>query len=288
MTMAMGGNSAAGGPLFSVGGVITASLSVVFINALRFLAIILIVAVPVAVLLILGTMVMMAGSMPTGGAGLSVAMEGGSAPQILFVIFAAFLGLLAYFLIQSALTYGALQYLRDRPASIGACLSNGLNALPRVLVASIVLFVVMGFSAFIAAFVIGGLLSSAGNVLGVVVGLLLAAVFLFAVVLLWVFVPAIVVERAGPLECFTRSVALTKGHRWGIFGILLLVGVANWIISFISEKLGQVAPVVGGIIDIASSLFFMALGSVLAAVGYYYLRAEKEGVVIDDIVKVFD
>jgi hypothetical protein len=44
----------------------------------------------------------------------------------------------------------------------------------------------------------------------------------------------------------------------------------------------------GSVIDIVSGLFFSALGSVLAAVGYYTLRVAKEGVQIDDVVKVFD
>jgi hypothetical protein len=35
-------------------------------------------------------------------------------------------------------------------------------------------------------------------------------------------------------------------------------------------------------------LFFSAFACVLAAVGYYYLRAEKEGIIIDDLAKVFD
>jgi hypothetical protein len=38
----------------------------------------------------------------------------------------------------------------------------------------------------------------------------------------------------------------------------------------------------------AVSVVITAYASVLTSVGYYYLRAEKEGVLIDDIAKVFD
>ena len=281
--MVMDGNR----PQFTVGGVISTSVSIVVANLFRFLVIILGVGVSVAVLLGIGAAVMAIGATPNG-TGVNVTLEGGSIARWLFIICALFLGLLAYFLIQSALTFGALQHLRGRPVAIGACFSNGFAALPRVFLASLMLFVVGGAVAWLAVMIAGTLFASAGGAAGVVIGIGFAAAFLFVVVLIWVFVPAIVVERAGPYAAFSRSAALTKGRRWSIFGILLLVGVANWIISFVSQLLQSIAPVAGSAIDVASGLFFMALGSVLSAVGYYYLRAEKEGVAIDDVVTVFD
>jgi hypothetical protein len=156
-----------------------------------------------------------------------------------------------------------------------------------VLLACILLVMVLALFGAVAALLFGTLLAGLG-LGGLIIALGFAAGFLYAVTLIWVFVPAIVVERAGALECFGRSMELTKGHRWGIFGILVLITVANWLISLASQALTQVAPVAGSVIDVASGLFFMALGPVLAAVGYYYLRAEKEGVAIDDVVSVFD
>jgi hypothetical protein len=274
-------------PRFTVGGVISAGLSVVFAYLFRFLAIILAAGLPLILLLGIGMAVLWAGAV-SSGPGLNVKFEGdATAGQILFVILAAFLLLLIYFLIQSALTYGTLQHLRGRPVAIGACFSHGFNALPRVLLASILLvlglFVVGGAAALIFGLVVGGF-----GLGGILVGVAFGAGFLYVITLLWLFVPAIVVERAGAIECFGRSMELTKGHRWGIFGILVLVTIANWVISFASQALTEVAPAAGSVIDIASGLFFLALSPVLAAVGYYYLRAEKEGVAIDDVVRVFD
>jgi hypothetical protein len=281
------GNPAAGGPRFTVGGVITAALAVVRANVLRFLVIILGVGVPVA-LLIGGGMAVMAQGVTSTGPGLNVRFDDASPAVWLFFIAAAFLGLLAYFLIQAALTYGALQQLRGGPVTIAACFSNGFAALPRVFLASIILFIAVALTAAVAGAVLGALLGGAGLAGGILMALLFAAVFLYIVVLLWVFIPAIVVERAGPIACFGRSLALTKGRRWAIFAILLIVGVANWVITFLSQKLAEIAPVAGGLIDLASALFFLALGSAMAAVGYYYLRAEKEGIALDDVVTVFD
>src|SRR5687767_4291837 len=98
--MAMDGNPA-GAPRFTVGGVISAALSVVFTNTFRFLVIMIAVGVPVVVL-VAGGIIVMAASSGSGGAGFNFSFEGGRASQILFVVFASFLVLLAYFLIQSA------------------------------------------------------------------------------------------------------------------------------------------------------------------------------------------
>jgi hypothetical protein len=286
--MTMDGNPTAGAPRFTVGGVISAALSVVFANFFRFLVIMIVVGVPTFGLVAGGIMVMAASTGTSPGAGFNFSFEGGNASQILFVVFAAFLILLAYFLIQAALTYGALQTLRGRPASIGACLSNGLAALPRVFLAALVLFAATVLAGLCVALVGSLLAAVAGGIGSAIVTIAMTAAFLYLIVLIWVFVPAIVVERAGPVQCFSRSMELTKGHRWGIFGILALITVVNWIVSFASQALAQLAPIGGSVIDIAFALFFVALGSALAAVGYYYLRAEKEGVAIDDVVTVFD
>jgi hypothetical protein len=282
-----------GAPRFSVGAVISTSLSTLFANMLRFLAIMVVVGVPVALLIGAGVAAMlMTGSNVTQSAagGMNFDFQGGSGTvQVLFIICAGFLGLLAYFLIQAAITYGTLQSISGRRATIGACIANGLTALPRILLASIVLFAVLVIVGFVTMLFWGLIASIGGAVVGVIGSIALVVGFLYVVVLIWVFVPAIVVERAGAVDCFSRSMELTKGNRWAIFGILVLVFVANWIVSFASQMLQQAgASVAGGAIDIVSGLFFLALGSVLAAVGYYTLRVAKEGVQIDDVVKVFD
>lgn len=66
--------------------------------------------------------------------------------------------------------------------------------------------------------------------LGVIVGLVLLIVpaILFMVMFL-VTVPAYIEEKPGILGAFGRSRALTKGHRWGIFGMSLLVNIAFYI-----------------------------------------------------------
>jgi hypothetical protein len=114
-------------------------------------------------------------------------------------------------------------------------------------------------------------------------------------VMFWVFVPAIVVENSGIIACFGRSSALTKGRRWSIFGMFALI----FVVLFGAELIlmSQVRPEdimavarSGWTIWVMSaiSVIITAYAAVMTSVGYYYLRAEKEGVVIEDIVKVFD
>ena len=44
---------------------------------------------------------------------------------------------------------------------------------------------------------------------------------------LWLVVPVAVVERPGIVASLRRSSMLTKGYRWQIFGMVLILGVAD-------------------------------------------------------------
>jgi hypothetical protein len=283
--MAMDGNQAAA-PRFTVGGVISTSLSVIAANILRFLAIMIAVGAPVAVLIGVG-IAFLAQDSSAVVTGLSVQVENPNTFEILFIIVSALLTALAYGLILPAITYGTLQTLRGRAPGIGACISNGLAAVPRIILACLLLLFVFalvgGVVFFFLVLILGGL-----GIGTFILSLVFAAGSLYVVTLVWVFIPAIVGERAGALECLSRSVVLTRGHRWGIFGLLVLLTLANWAIAALNQMLTVIAPTAGAVIDIAIGMFFMTLSAVMAAVGYYYLRAEKEGVAIDDVVTVFD
>ncbi len=283
--MVMDGNARGGAPRFSVGAVVSTSLSVLFANVWSFLLIILAVGVPMVVLIAGASMVMAAGGGAQGET-LNLGTFGGA--QVVLVIFIFVVGMLAYLLMQAAITHGTLQSLRGRKAGVGTCLSTAFSALPRIFVAALIFVLVIAIVGGVLVSIITAIVSSGGIAGGILGGLVVGAALIFVVVQFWVLVPAILVEGVGPITGFTRSYALTKGRRWGIFGILALVGIANWVISLLGRLLAEIAPVASGVIDVAAGLFFMALSAVLAAVGYTFLRAEKEGVAIDDVVTVFD
>ena len=165
--------------------------------------------------------------------------------------------------VQAALTYGTVQDLRGQPAGIGECFRRGLER-----------------SGTIAAGAVQyGLLLGIATLLLIIPGLILYLRW-------WVFMPALVIEAQTPSESFIRSKNLTAGRRWSILGLVAVVFVVQMVALYGVFMI--VEGMLGAILLTLLVVFFTSFTSVLAAVGYYHLRAEKEGVMIDDIAKVFD
>ncbi len=170
-------------------------------------------------------------------------------------------------LVTAALVYGTFQDLRGRKASLGDLLSRGFGSLLPVVLAAI-------------AF---GILVIIGFILLIVPGIILA-------VALWVYVPAIVVEKAGVGASFRRSRELTKGHRWSILVLYIVVLAAVIAVEWAaSGALGQsLAAFAYHWAAIPIQIFYTVFIAVMSAVGYYYLRAGKDGIAIGEIASVFD
>jgi hypothetical protein len=247
-----------GAARFEVGRVISTSIAVFMRNLVPFFVIAAIIGIPYILVTFL-----FASSMD-----LAAIQATGQIPSGFWGMWAVLMlvSILTYSLTQAAIVYGTVQDLRGQRASFGDCLTRGFAALPRVIVVALL--------ANIAIWI--------GAMLLFVPGVILALMW-------WVLIPVLVIEGTGIGESFGRSRALTSGHRWGIFGILLIVAVVllviNWLVGMLGGALGFVAAQV---LNLAVGFFFSAFFSVLAAVGYYHLRAEKEGIMIDDIAKVFD
>jgi hypothetical protein len=279
---------------FAIGAVIRSGLAITWHNLFRFAGIVFAVGIPVLVLTVLARMLLSTGTRTTGtGSAIDFANNGAA---ILFLVVASLLAMLAYLLTQAAIVTGTLQVLRGRGAGIGACLSQALSALPRLFPAGMMLFMGGGALAGIFGFFIvqifggapaGAPVQDAKPALAVFSLVMMVIVFTI-ITLVWVFVPAIVVERAGPIACFKRSLALTKGHRWPIAGIVLMLSVANLLVSALTRGvMANGAPLGGLALNVIAALFFMVLAAVLSAVGYSQLRAEKEGIAPEDL-RAFD
>jgi hypothetical protein len=170
-------------------------------------------------------------------------------------------------LTSAALVYGTFQDLRGQRAGVGDSITRGFSALVPVILAAIVF----------------GILESIGILLLVIPGIII-------MLALWVYVPAIVVEKMGVGASFTRSRELTKGRRWTILLLLIVVGVIYLIVSWLIGMVSGLAFGLGSAFwagQLAKILVGM-FNAILAAVGYYYLRADKEGIAIHDIATVFD
>jgi hypothetical protein len=201
-------------------------------------------------------------------------------------LLALFLMIVLGTLSQAIVLYGAFQDMRGRPVSLAACLQVGLNRFFPIAGLAISMGVAVMFA----------------SVLLIIPGLILY--------LMWaVATPACVVERLGPFRSMARSRALTKGHRWKIFGLLLLTLIPAGIIGAIVGALvvtifgtGGATGFTGGVLSVTTALsttgghvltliwsaIWKAFYAVLAVVIYHDLRVAKEGVDTEQIAAVFE
>ncbi len=267
-------------PEFRIGEIIRQSFQTTVRNILPF-GVLAILAVVIIVVLFLVVGSIFGLSMPMGPGAMQPGVEM-QAPDAGFFIGIAIVGLLAFAIylgVMAAITYGTIQHLRGHSVRIDDLLRSAVNLIMPVLSTFLILLGV-----FLAAMIVAVILSFI-PILGTIAAL---AMFVFLYIVFWVVIPVAVVERPGAVASLKRSVELTKGNRWRILGIILLLIVISIGITIISVVFMFLGPVVGGIVQ---SLLNAALGvfsAVLIAVGYYRLRAAREGVDIADIAKVFD
>ena len=173
-------------------------------------------------------------------------------------------GLLLGPLASASLTFGVFQKLRGRDTPIGECLRVGLSRLLPVLGVAIAT----------------GIAVVLGMILLIIPGLIfLCALFVAPVVA--------VVEGSGVSDSMSRSSALTKGHRWQIFGVvfvlvLLNVGVHYLLNAILGE--GQTALLAA----LPVHVVLTTLWAVAPVVAYQALRTSKEEVDIEELARIFD
>lgn len=125
-------------------------------------------------------------------------------------IIAFLIGLVLRALVQGCLVRATIADSEGRKAGLGECLiAAAARALP--LIGASFLFVL-------------GL--ALGMILLIVPGVMFAIAFA-------VVAPVVVEERVGVIEAFRRAAALTRGARWKIFGLGLLILVLIWLIEAI-------------------------------------------------------
>lgn len=169
-------------------------------------------------------------------------------------------------LLAAMLIFGAFSSMRGRTFGFAELLSKGLS----------VLFPVLGLS------VIVGVIVTIGIFLLIVPGIILMIMF-------YVAIPVKVVEGVGIGDCMSRSEKLTKGYRWEIFGLLFIIGIFSMMVNLIAGLLAGMMgdAVISSILVYIFTAYLAAFGAVLSAIVYYELRAEKEGVDIEALARVF-
>jgi uncharacterized membrane protein len=174
--------------------------------------------------------------------------------------------LILHTLAQAAILYVAFQSMRGRVVGIVEALRRGLSR----------------FGAIVGLAILVGC--------GIWIGLILLIVPGIMFALRWsVALPACVVEGLGPLASMKRSAQLTKGHRWKLFGIFLLLWVVSALAGLLIGLLLKPAGVVGTqVVQAVWNAAWTAFWYVTLVMIYHDLRVIKEGVDIDQIAAVFD
>jgi hypothetical protein len=170
-------------------------------------------------------------------------------------------------LAQAVILYGAFQAMRGRPVNLSECLRVGLGRF----------FPIVGLviCAYLAIWI--------GLIFLIVPGVILGIMW-------YVGTPVCVVEQKGPLASLGRSSELTKGHRWKLFGMVLLLLIVAAIVG----------GIIGALLGLTGSTILVALGTlawtgiwgafyaIFGVVTYHDLRVAKEGVDTNEIASVFD
>jgi hypothetical protein len=149
-----------------------------------------------------------------------------------------------------------------------------------------------------------GSLSSAFRLILPMIGLAICTGFLIVIGTLLLIVPGIIVyialivsvpvlvEESGVFHSMRRSRELTKGSRWRIFLLLLLLVVAYLIAWGVTAAIGSAlgiteSALLQSLLQAASTAMTTVLGSAVTAALYFELRAVKEGATFQGLAEVF-
>ena len=190
-----------------------------------------------------------------------------------------FLAFVLVLLGQAIVVRIAFQTLRGQPAGLHAAVQEALARFFSILgLAILVCLLIFGMIAFLSHLPEPALF---------------AMVFMVVASVLFVrwslALPACVVEGLGVVDSLGRSAKLTRGHRWKIFGIVILVliplpaatAILGAAMSFLGPDLRYLGRYVLGV------LWITGFTSVLTVI-YHELRVANEGIDSGQIASVFD
>jgi hypothetical protein len=151
-----------------------------------------------------------------------------------------------------------------------------------------------------------GLLSALGFLLGLIL-LVVPGIILYV---MWsVAAPALVEERLGPIKAFRRSHYLTRGARWKIFALMLVLVVIYWLFTTVTQMLSMMAfapgsmevDAMGGtgmdpirnlmvgvlMVSVVSGTITSAVWGVIMSSLYVELRDWKDGPQTEQLADIF-
>jgi len=240
---------------FSIGNVISRSLSIYTANFVPFILIALIIQAP---MIIYG---FMATADPFAADFLIQSQEASPFKPLL----ESLVSMVLANIVTGAIIFGVFQQLQGERVDMSTCVTVGLK---RVLP-------VVGV----------GLIFGICVVLGMVL-LIIPGIILFCMLLL--AVPVAVVEGGGVGNALRRSATLTQGFRWSILGIFAIIYAILMVLTMIVTMVGMSSGFTVLLVGLQGvSLICGTWISVATAVTYHDIRASKENVDTRQLAEVF-
>lgn len=179
----------------------------------------------------------------------------------------SFVDLLCAIWLQAGLAFGVVRHLRGgKPGFLETFVQSLRMLLPALLVAAVV-----------------AIATAIGLLLIVVPGVIIALV-------LWVAVPAAVVERSG-LRALGRSAQLTNGYKGQIFGLALILTILQMVVASVVVMVAStvmVDSVPGFVVLQLCGVVLSGIWATAVSVTYHDLRVLKEGVDTRVVSQVFE
>ena len=196
---------------------------------------------------------------------LLVALAGGVESHLVSSVLAILLGLVLGSLAQAFVLHGAFQHMMGREVRAGESLAVALARFFPIIGTSVCVTFAIAF----------------GSLLLILPGITWLMMW-------WVAVPVCVVEGLGPIHSMRRSRELTRGHRWKLFEIFVLLIILDVVAS---SLLGLVVAGVGAIPSAVVTWVWMAVytafSAIVAITAYHDLRVLKDGVDTQQIAAGF-
>ena len=197
-------------------------------------------------------------------------LGGGSSDEIVLGATGVISGILTFllsFVVMAVIIQAAFQSLRAQPVSIGTSFAQAWSRILVVIVLAILQALAIGL----------------GLLVLIIPGIIIA-------IMLYVSMACCLVERLGPIKAMGRSMELTKGYRWHLFGALIVFAIIMMIVSLVVAGLQFVIGqgLIGALLDWILSVAYSAFMSVTVAVAYHDLRVDKEGIDIEKIAAMFE
>lgn len=252
----LGSTCGGGMKRFEIGEVLSQTFRITFANLLPFAILVGVILIPQLVL----------GYVQLGMADLDVETDPLTTLfYAVLVMLGTLLSMVLVFVANGAIVYGVFQNLTGKQTALQECVRVGLRRLLPV----------------IGVALVTGLLVTLGTLMLIIPGIILYVMFIAAV-------PAAVIERLGVGDALTRSRELTRGYRWEVFFVGLLLSVINMVIAGAVVGVAFSLPTeVSLILNWLVQIFGTVLQATAMGVVYYELRSIKEPFDEDEIVAVF-